>query len=67
MAFEGGVASVSISIGVAWWPDDAMTAKSIIRSADEALYRAKENGRGQTCSVGSNPSEQVDAVRTIAA
>jgi diguanylate cyclase (GGDEF)-like protein len=67
VAFEGGVATVSMSIGVAWWPDDALTAKSIIRSADEALYRAKENGRGQTCSVNSFPKESADAVRTIAA
>lgn len=44
---EGGHASVGASIGVAWWPEDARTAKSIIRSADEALYRAKEDGRGR--------------------
>ncbi len=42
-------------------------AKSIIRSADEALYRAKENGRGQTCSVSGFPKEPADDVRTIAA
>lgn len=44
---EGGHASVGASIGVAWWPEDARTAKSVIRSADEALYRAKEDGRGR--------------------
>ncbi|WP_029057310.1 diguanylate cyclase domain-containing protein [Stappia stellulata] len=44
---EGGRASVGASIGVAWWPEDARTAKSVIRSADEALYRAKEDGRGR--------------------
>ena len=43
----GGTAEVGASIGVAWWPDDALTVKSIIRSADEALYCSKENGRGQ--------------------
>lgn len=43
----GGTAEVGASIGVAWWPDDAMTVKSIIRTADEALYWSKENGRGQ--------------------
>ncbi|MCY0094322.1 diguanylate cyclase domain-containing protein [Hoeflea ulvae] len=47
IAFDGGVARIGASIGVAWWPDDAQTAKNIIRSADEALYRAKDNGRGQ--------------------
>jgi len=71
VAFEGGVASVGMSIGVAWWPDDALTAKTIIRSADEALYRAKENGRGQTCSVSSFPKQPPkrsdDSVNTMAA
>ncbi|MBB4301785.1 diguanylate cyclase (GGDEF)-like protein [Rhodobium orientis] len=46
--FEGGTASVGASIGVAWWPDDARTTKTVIRNADEALYRAKERGRGRT-------------------
>ncbi len=45
--FEGGTAQIGASIGVAWWPDDAKTASTIIRSADEALYRAKETGRGR--------------------
>lgn len=45
--FDGGTAQIGASIGVAWWPDDAKTASNIIRSADEALYRAKENGRGR--------------------
>ena len=48
ITFEGGSASVGASIGVAWWPDDARTAKTLIRNADEALYRAKERGRGRT-------------------
>ncbi len=52
IAFEGGSASVGASIGVAWWPDDALTAKTVIRSADEALYRAKESGRGRAFLAG---------------
>lgn len=50
---EGGAGKVSASIGVAWWPDDALTAKTIIRSADEALYRAKESGRGRAYLAGA--------------
>ncbi|PLW75396.1 sensor domain-containing diguanylate cyclase [Cohaesibacter celericrescens] len=42
----GASVQVGASIGVAWWPDDALTVKSIIRSADEALYYSKEKGRG---------------------
>jgi diguanylate cyclase (GGDEF)-like protein len=50
--FEGGTAAVGASIGVAWWPDDALTAKTVIRSADEALYIAKELGRGRAYFAG---------------
>ena len=48
----GGVAEVGASIGVAWWPDDALTVKSIIRSADDALYSSKERGRGVVSCAG---------------
>jgi len=52
IAFDGGVARIGAIIGVAWWPDDALSAKNIVRSADEALYRAKDNGRGQAWFAG---------------
>jgi diguanylate cyclase (GGDEF)-like protein len=52
VTFEGGTADVGASIGVAWWPDDALTAKAVIRSADEALYTAKELGRGRAHFAG---------------
>lgn len=38
---------VGASVGVAWWPEDAITADTVIRSADQALYRAKALGRGR--------------------
>jgi len=37
----------SASIGVSLWPDDGITAAEIHRSADWALYEAKEQGRSQ--------------------
>ncbi len=36
---------VSISIGVASFPDDATGAEALVRKADTALYAAKGNGR----------------------
>jgi diguanylate cyclase (GGDEF)-like protein/PAS domain S-box-containing protein len=36
---------VSPSIGVAIYPDDGRDAESLLKSADTALYRAKEEGR----------------------
>lgn len=56
--FEGGTTDVGASVGVAWWPDDAVTAKAVIRSADEALYMAKKLGRGRTCFAGAPERDQ---------
>jgi diguanylate cyclase (GGDEF)-like protein len=38
---------VTISIGVALYPDDGVSAEALLRSADQALYRAKRQGRNQ--------------------
>jgi diguanylate cyclase (GGDEF)-like protein len=38
---------VTISIGVALYPDDGMSAEALLRTADQALYRAKRQGRNQ--------------------
>ncbi|MFK5978083.1 MAG: diguanylate cyclase [Rhizobiaceae bacterium] len=64
--FDGGIARVGASIGVAWWPDDALTAKTIIRSADEALYRAKENGRGRVHLATETTHDYVSNIRKTA-
>jgi diguanylate cyclase (GGDEF)-like protein len=52
---EGGDAGVArfrltISIGVACFPDDATDPIRLIELADSALYRAKRNGRNVTCA-----------------
>ncbi len=47
--FENGKAQIGASIGVAWWPDAGSSAKEVLRAADNALYRAKESGRGTVC------------------
>ena len=38
---------VTTSIGVGIYPDDGANAEALIRSADSAMYRAKEQGRDQ--------------------
>ena len=37
--------SISISIGIACYPDNGSDAEGLIRAADKALYQAKESGR----------------------
>lgn len=41
---------VTISIGLASYPDNAHTRQEIIQRADQALYLAKEGGRNRICS-----------------
>jgi len=41
---------ITISIGVAAYPDDATDPIHLIELADSALYRAKRNGRDQICA-----------------
>ena len=49
IAFEGGTAFIGASIGVAFAPDDAQSAKQLLQLADGALYQAKKAGRNRTC------------------
>ncbi|QLE87200.1 EAL domain-containing protein [Shewanella sp. Scap07] len=37
---------ISTSIGVSLWPDDARQPETLIKNADQAMYHAKEEGRG---------------------
>jgi diguanylate cyclase (GGDEF)-like protein len=46
-------ASVTVSIGVAIWPDDGETPADLLRCADERLYQAKAAGRDRV--VGPTP------------
>lgn len=37
---------ISTSIGVSLWPDDANKPEALIKNADQAMYHAKEQGKG---------------------
>ncbi|MCB0221368.1 MAG: diguanylate cyclase [Chrysiogenetes bacterium] len=41
--------SITISLGIACFPDHAATKSDLIECADKALYRAKETGRNRVC------------------
>ncbi|HFE65201.1 MAG TPA: diguanylate cyclase [Caldithrix sp.] len=40
---------LTISLGIATFPEDGQSAYRLIRSADQALYQAKESGRNKVC------------------
>lgn len=48
---------ITVSIGVAVYPNDAMTATDLVARADAALYYAKKNGKNQVALAGELPAE----------
>jgi diguanylate cyclase (GGDEF)-like protein/PAS domain S-box-containing protein len=47
--------AISASMGVALYPDHGDTARSLIRAADDALYKAKANGRDCVILAATHP------------
>jgi diguanylate cyclase (GGDEF)-like protein/PAS domain S-box-containing protein len=46
--FDGqALTAVTLSLGVAVFPEHGVTREAILKAADTALYRAKHNGRGR--------------------
>ena len=56
---DGHILHIGASVGSAVAPTDGKTTETLIRSADLALYRAKEEGGGKHCSY--EPRLHVDA------
>ena len=54
---------ITVSMGVAAFPTHGETAKAIIQAADEALYRAKRNGRNRSFMASNIPRPQQDTTR----
>ncbi|MFH1856633.1 MAG: sensor domain-containing diguanylate cyclase [Candidatus Omnitrophota bacterium] len=46
-----GTSRVSISIGVATFPQNGVIAETLIKEADLALYKAKQEGKNKVCTV----------------
>ncbi|MFH1131119.1 MAG: sensor domain-containing diguanylate cyclase [Pseudomonadota bacterium] len=57
MSSEKGSFRVSVSLGVATYPDDGTEKEVLTERADQALYRAKANGRNRT-EVYREPKER---------
>ena len=58
--FRLGVETVfiSTSIGITFYPDDAIDAETLLNNADQAMYAAKAEGRNRSCYFTSSMQEQ---------
>lgn len=58
VAVEGHLLHVSVSIGIALFPQDSSDAQTLLMQADTALYHAKQAGRDQFSYFSSSMSEK---------
>jgi diguanylate cyclase (GGDEF)-like protein len=58
--FPGVARPVSISVGIASFPNDGITRDDLIKAADYALYQAKQAGRNRVVLAASNSAAAPD-------
>jgi diguanylate cyclase (GGDEF)-like protein len=61
---EGREVALSASIGIAMYPADGQNASQLRRNADQAMYKAKSNGGGQSCFLSRLPESHEKALHT---
>jgi diguanylate cyclase len=66
LSMEGNALSVGASIGIALYPDDALSATDLMANADLAMYRAKENQGSKACFFESGMDLRVRERRALA-
>ena len=62
---DGDHAVIGASVGIAIATPDLSTADTLLRSADLALYQAKENGRGAFCFFENAMNDRVRSRRAL--
>ena len=55
--FDGHEYEIGASIGIAYFPDDAENAETLIQHADTAMYSAKAHGKNRYCLYGKAASD----------
>lgn len=63
---DGAAMDITVSTGVAFFPADADDAETLLRRADEALYRAKQHERGDPVRFGDLEASESGASRDAA-
>ena len=52
-SFEENLLPVTISLGLATFPEDGDTRQALLKAADRALYKAKETGRNRVVTAAT--------------
>jgi diguanylate cyclase (GGDEF)-like protein len=65
MTIEGNEIAPSTSVGIAIAPADGADGGTLLKSADLALYRAKESGRGEIAFFEQSLNERAQARRQL--
>lgn len=60
---EGYSSKITISIGVASYPDSSASVEELLAHADKAMYDAKEGGRNRVCCATGNVTGSSGKVR----
>ena len=58
------VPSVTISVGVAAFPDHGSTSEELLAAADQALYRAKAQGRDRVAVAEISDTHEAESTGT---
>ena len=61
---DGHLPAVTMSVGVATFPEDAETGHLLMTRADDAMYAAKRAGRNMTMPCGPSDPRELDATQT---
>jgi diguanylate cyclase (GGDEF)-like protein/PAS domain S-box-containing protein len=56
---------ISASMGIAFFPDDALDGESLFKHADTAMYKAKEQGKNNYCFFTSEMNKEVNGRVTM--
>jgi len=59
MILDGQDVVISASIGFCCYPGDGQDADTLLRNADTAMYRAKQQGRNRICAFTPEMNEQI--------
>jgi diguanylate cyclase (GGDEF)-like protein/hemerythrin-like metal-binding protein len=64
---QGNALHISSSIGVALFPDHALTEKDLLRLGDEAMYQAKKSGRNAValCTAKAAPTPKASLFAAV--